>query len=291
MCRVSSLIGIDIGGTKIASALYDERGWKLLKEERCPTGRERGYQAVLEDVFAAIERLRRTDTRAIGIGVPGLVRHPEGVIIRLPNIPGAENAPLRSMIEERTGLPVTVGNDSNGFALAEAIDGAGKGERVVAGVTMGTGVGGGIVMNGKLFTGADGFAAEFGHTILVPGEPPYETDDRRGEAEQFLSGTALRKRCPEAKKPEDVFEGKTCAYLHPEIIRDTAILCANIIHMINPSVIVFGGGTGRALRRFLPDIETEITRWIMKGTPLPRLAIRKLEDAATRGAAMLIAHA
>ncbi|MDD4318965.1 MAG: ROK family protein [Candidatus Peribacteraceae bacterium] len=284
---METVLGIDIGGTKVLYGLYDASTLELLRSERVPTERERGFAAVVDDVIRHASAWKRPDTVACGIGVPGLVSQGNGSILRIPNIEGGDGFPLRDLLSERLGMKVAVGNDSQCFALGEARAGAGKGLRVVVGVTMGTGVGGGIVIDGKLYAGADGCAGEIGHTLLVPGLPPYETDEKRGETEQFLSGTAMRKRCAAAEKPDDLLAGEACAFLHPHVVLETAWLCTNLTHFLNPSIIVFGGSTGRALRPFLPAIGKELARWTLPGTPLPSLAIRMLDDAATRGAAML----
>ncbi|MEK7217933.1 MAG: ROK family protein [Patescibacteria group bacterium] len=280
-------IGIDVGGTKTAIASYDTAGWKLLKQKRFPTRKDEGFGTVLEDALSIADSWKTPDTVALGCGAPGLIRATDGSILRMPNIAGGDGFPLKKYLEKRFGIPVTVENDSNCFTLGEALGGAGKGCNVVVGITMGTGVGGGIVVEGKLFRGADGFAGEIGHMLLRPGNPPYETEDSRGEVEQFLSGTAMLKRCEAAKAAQDLLEGGTCAFLHTEIVLETAWLCTNVTHLINPSIIVFGGGTGRALKPYLTTIRDEMTRWIMQGTPLPQLAVAQLDDPATRGAAML----
>jgi predicted NBD/HSP70 family sugar kinase len=105
--------------------------------------------------------------------------------------------------------------------------------------------------------------------------------------EQFLSGTALGRRCEQAKTPNDYLEGEACAFLHPEFFKECAWMCVNLTHMLNPSVIVFGGTTGRALKPHLHTISTELKKWMLPDTPLPVLSVALLKDAATRGAAML----
>ncbi len=282
------IIAIDIGGTKCIAALYDDDHRTPIRQLTIQTRASEGFSAVLQDVLRLIEELHTDEAAAIGIGVPGFVKQPDGIILRLPNIPGAEGTHLQALLEQKTGLRVSVGNDSQTFALAEALEGAGKGHDVVVGITMGTGVGGGIVIDGKLFEGSSGCAGELGHTLLLPGQPPYATDDRRGETEQFLSGTAMKKRCEAAKKPEDLLAGEACAFLHPSIIKEAAWLCTNLTYVLNPSIIVFGGSTGRALESYLPAIHTEMLQWTLRDTPLPQFAIRKLKDAATRGAALLV---
>jgi glucokinase len=158
------------------------------------------------------------------------------------------------------------------------------------GITMGTGVGGGIVINEKLFHGHTGYAGEFGHMLLRPGQVPYKEaieSHIRGEVEQFLSGTAMGKRCVDASNPDEYLQGEVCEFMHPEIYKEITWLCTNLIHTLDPSVIVFGGSAGRALGPHLSKIETELKNWLLPGTPVPVLKIAELKDAAVRGAALL----
>jgi glucokinase len=289
---MSSVIGVDLGGTKMAAVRYREESLEEQERGTIATHAAEKFPHVLDDLLRLIERLRRPETRAVGIGVPGLVHFPDGRILRMPNIPGGDNLPLQEIAEEQLGLPTVVENDANCFTFAEALQGAGRGHKVVIGVTVGTGVGGGIVIDGKLFHGARGFAGEIGHMLLQPGQPPYPTTaHRRGEVEQFFSGTALGKRCLAAKRPEEYLEGEVCAFLKPEVFREVAWMCVNLTHFLDPSVIVLGGSTGRAFGPHLPTIRSELEAWLLPGTPLPHLALAELPDAAERGAALLaLAH-
>ena len=270
------------------AARYSSSTWKVEAEERRETHADQKFEHVFEDMVTLIEGLRTKDVKGVGIGVPGLVSHPEGKVLTLPNIPGAKNVSLKEMLQKRLKLPVCIENDANCFALAEALQGAGKGENIVLGITMGTGVGGGIVIEGKLFRGAHGFAGEIGHMLLKPGEPPFATSDKRGDIEQFLSGRAMGKRCNEAKKPEEYLEGEVCGFLQPAIFQEVAWMCTSLIHLLDPSVIIFGGSAGRALKPHLKEVEAELRKWMLPGIPLPRLAIATLKDAGTRGAALLL---
>jgi glucokinase len=284
---MASIIGVDLGGTKIAATRFDASSWKAQASERMGTQAGKSFEEVVKNILSVIGKLKTPDTVAVGIGVPGLIQRPEGEILLLPNIPGAEGFPLEERLKKETGLPVNVENDSSCFTLAEALKGAGRGHDVVVGVTMGTGVGGGIVINGKLFQGSHGFSAEIGHMLLRPGEPPSGTTDRRGDIEQFLSGTALGKRCPAATSPQEYLEGEACRELHAKVITEVAQMCASLTHCIDPSVIVFGGSAGRALQPHLKKIEQALRKWVYPGTPLPRLAIGILDDAGALGAAMV----
>jgi glucokinase len=282
-----SVIGIDLGGTKIALARYSET-WNLEDSFKTDTNAEQNFAAVFAEMVMHCKKMITPNTKAIGIGVPGLVTASDGSIVTLPNIPGAEGFALKDRLEKEVHLPVFVDNDVHCFALAEALQGAGKDHSVVIGITMGTGVGGGIVVDGKIFHGSHGYAAEIGHMLLRPGEPPFATADKRGDVEQFFSGTALGKRCAEAKDPADYLKGEACAYLHPDIAKEIAWMCTNLIHVVDPSIIIFGGSAGRALAPHLPEVLKELKQWTLPGTPLPELKIATLKDAGTRGAAMLV---
>jgi glucokinase len=221
------------------------------------------------------------------MGVPGLVRRDECMILKTPNIPGGENFPAKEFLAKHTKLPVFVDNDARCFSLAETRMGAGKGQDTVVGITLGTGVGGGIVVGGKLVHGSHGFAGEIGHMLLVPGKPPFATKDIRGDAEQFLSGTALGKRCETAESPQEYLDGQACAFLWDDVFREIAWMVATLTHVLDPSMIIFGGSTGRALKPHLKKITAELGVWLLPGTPAPELAISQREDAGTLGAALL----
>lgn len=284
----SSILGIDLGGTKTVMTRFDAGTLERQEERRWATRAKDGMEEVLKDIVLTAEELRRADTTGVGIGVPGLVAQPEGRLINAPNIKDARDLPLKLLLEEQLQLPVTVDNDANCFVLVESAMGAAVGKKVVVGITFGTGVGGGVVIDGNIFRGAHGYAAEIGHMLLLPGKPPYETDYHRGEVEQFLSGTALGKRCPSANDPREYLEGDTCSFLRPDIFREIAWLCTNLTHLLDPDMIVFGGSTGHAFQPHLEDIRREQQEWMLPGTPVPELAIARLKDAGTLGAALLM---
>ncbi len=285
--HTQTVIGCDLGGTKCAVALYDTSTWEELKYVQTPTDASRGFDAVLQRVADQIASVRQEDTAAVGLGVPGLLRQPEGRLVVAPNIPGSRDAPIREALTALTGFSVLIENDARCFTLAEAVRGAGKGKRVVVGVTMGTGVGGGIVVDGRVMTGEHGFAGEIGHMLLRPGEPPYPTDDKRGDAEQFFSGTAMGKRCEAAQRPEEYLEGQACSFLHPLVFREIAWMIANLTYLLDPSVIVLGGSAGLALRPHLHEVRDELGTWLLSGTPMPEIAVATTTHPGTLGAALL----
>ncbi len=282
-----TVVAVDLGGTKADVARVNAETWEIESQEHIPTQADKGFATVLEDVCAAVERQKDDSTAAVGIGVPGLVS--KGVLLNAPNIKKGMNIRVKDEMEKRLKLPVHVGNDANCFALAEARMGAAKGKGIVIGITFGTGVGGGIVIDGKIFEGAHGYAAEIGHMLLKPGEPPYETDDKRGDVEQFLSGTAMGKRCEEATSPEDYLEGAVCSFMQPDVYREVAWLSTNLLYLMDPDMIVFGGSAGHSLATHVDAIEKEMKKWLLPGTPLPKIVAATTKNAGMLGAALLTA--
>jgi predicted NBD/HSP70 family sugar kinase len=287
MADHSSIIGVDLGGTKMAVSRFDAESFEVRERTVLPTHADQTFSHVLDDLVALLGRMREKGTRAVGVGIPGLVQQPEGTVRTMPNIPESENIALKDILEERLCLAVRVENDANCFALAEALHGAGKGERVVVGITMGTGVGGGIVLDGEIYHGATGLAGEVGHMLLRPGEPPFLANDVRGDVEQFLSGSSMGKRCEAAERPEEYLEGEVCSFLRPQVFQEVAWLCTSLTHLLDPSVIIFGGSAGLALGEHLDRIREELKQWLLPGTPLPRLCVSTLQNSAELGAALL----
>lgn len=285
----SSIIGVDLGGTKVTLALFDADTKRVQAEKTVQTHAKELFKHVFQDLITEINDMKTPETIGIGIGVPGLVEQPEGVIVTLPNIPGAEGFPLKETVEEACGLSVYLDNDANCFTLAEARSGVGKGHSVVVGVTLGTGVGGGIIVDGNIFHGERGFAAEIGHMLLMPGNPPVDDPSQtRGDIEQFFSGTAIGKRCTQASDPEEYLEGETCQFLHADIEKEIAWMCVNLTHLLDPGIIIFGGSAGRALEPHIKNILVKLKEWLLPGTPLPEVAIAELPNSATLGAALLV---
>ena len=284
----SNIIGIDLGGTKSTIARYNADDLSVQKIVSLPQHTGQKWKQVYSALLEGISTLQTEHTIGIGVGVPGFVRMEDGSVVALPNIADAQDIDLQKELESDTGVPVRIDNDANLFALAEALYSPYAQKGIVVGVTLGTGVGGGIVIDGRLLRGAHGFAGEVGHMLLKPGSPPFQTEDKRGEVEQFLSGTAFAKRCKQATAPEQFLEGRTCEPMHKDIIREAAWMCVNIQTLLDTSLIIFGGSAGKALEKYLPAIAEEIQQWLPSGLPVPQLQKATLEDSATRGAALSI---
>src|SRR3954468_16704455 len=195
---MSYTIGVDVGGTKVAAGVVDEEG-KVLVSTRRPTPSE-SPQHVEETIAAVVTELRREfDVEAVGIGAAGFVDAERSTVLFAPNLVW-RGEPLRDDVARRIGLPVVVENDANAAAWAEFRFGAGRDARDLVCVTVGTGIGGGIVLDGGLYRGRFGIGAEFGHMRVVPNGRRCGCG-QRGCWEQYCSGRALLR---EAREIADV---------------------------------------------------------------------------------------
>lgn len=243
-------IGLDLGGTKIEGVVLDAGG-SILRRERLPTGAARGYDAIVDTVAGLAEALLATapEVDAIGVGTPGAVSRRSG-LMRNSNTQCLNGRDLPGDLERRIGRRLMVENDANCFALAEATLGAGRDHRLVFGVIMGTGVGGGIVIDGRLHAGPQHIAGEWGHHVIDPsGLACY--CGQRGCVETYLSGPALEARYREAgSRSASAAEIATAArageaiavQVMSDFLDRTGRALANLINVLDPDAIVLGGG-------------------------------------------------
>jgi glucokinase len=309
------VVGVDVGGTKVAAGLVDASG-TIHARSRTPmvaTDAELGLAAV---ATAIRELTCDADPPyvppAIGICAPGPLNPITGVIINPPNVPAWHNFPLASEIARVFSAPVTIDNDANAAALAEAKWGAGRGHRNVFYATIGTGIGTGIVFDGKIYHGRTGSAAEGGHMGIDPSGPLCPCG-KRGCIELLASGPAIARRARHklANNPDSILlelaggnlqaiTSEIVSQAHTEgdlvakrVLDETLDLLAywlgNIVDLLEPDVIVIGGGVSSMLAPFLGDIRD---RW--KGATLnpyphqiPVVLAHYKEDAGIAGAAAL----
>ncbi|HSQ01493.1 MAG TPA: ROK family protein [Candidatus Dormibacteraeota bacterium] len=244
-------IGIDLGGTKIEGVVLDDAGDQVLRRERVPTESARGYDHIVETVAALVERLRAAhpDCASIGIGTPGAISSRTG-LMKNSNTACLNGRDLPGDLARRLGRPLIVENDANCFALAEARRGAGQGARLVFGVIMGTGVGGGLVIDGRLWSGPQHIAGEWGHHVIDAQGPPCYCG-QRGCVEALISGPAVERRYRElggsgADMPAIVARARAgealAARVFDEFLAHFGRAVANLINILDPDVVVLGGG-------------------------------------------------
>lgn len=259
------LVGIDLGGTGIKAGACDENG-RILDSKSIATGLSEGPEAVL-DRMAQLARELGADKR-VGVGSPGLIDHANGRVLESPNLLTMQGVPMRREIARRLGFAesdVILENDANCAGFGEHWCGAGQGETDMLMVTLGTGVGGGLVLAGKLYAGPGGMAGEIGHVCIDPEGPPCGCG-RRGCVEQFASATAAIRRAKAAglprDKPGDLIElsriareqdGPERALMHA-IGRDLGRGLGVVVCLLDLRTFVIGGGFGAATDVLEPGI-------------------------------------
>jgi glucokinase len=321
-------IGIDLGGTNIKAAVVDRDGNILHRHEQ-PTAAARGPGPVLDDLADIVRRLSSsppqgvspgdskhlplppgegrgegTIDRVIGIGLatPGPLDLREGRIVLTANLPGWKDVPIRNALREKTGLPVTLENDANAAAFGEYRAGAGRGDDHLVMLTLGTGVGAGVILNGRILHGHFDNAAELGHMIVVVDGLPCPCG-QRGCLEQYASANAIVRRVADLNRDrygavprsaEDVAKAAAdgdsiCERVWDEACLYLAIACVNIQHVYNPSKIVLGGGLSNAGAQLLDRVNAHFRKhtWSLHADA-PEIVLAQLgPDAGVIGAAML----
>jgi len=274
-------IGIDLGGTNIAAGVVDE-GQHIVAEVSLPTGAERPAEAVVADICRAAEKamekagITAAHCASVGIGSPGTCDSANGVVVRAYNL-GWFNVPVCSMVTAQLGLPCHLSNDANCAALAETVAGGAVGCRNMILITLGTGVGGGIVADGQLLEGVGGTGAEVGHTVLVlDGEDC--TCGRKGCWEAYASATALIRQGKRAAaaQPEsllagygegltgkDVFDAAAAGDAAAQAVVDrycvyVAAGITDLVNILGPEKVLIGGGISRQGERLLAPIRAYV---------------------------------
>jgi fructokinase len=295
-----SRLGIDLGGTKIAAVVLNDAG-EIVWQQRVATPRG-SYSETIEAIGRLVSAAEREmATRCtVGIGIPGAISPATG-LIKNANSTWLNGSRLRDDLEARLGREVRLANDANCFAISEATDGAAAGARVVFGVILGTGTGGGVVVNGAMLTGANAIAGEWGHNPL----PWPEADERPGPVcycgltgciESFLSGPAILadyvRRGGAAERSEEIVSRAEAGEALAVATLDTwerrlARALATIINVLDPDVIVCGGGLSN-LMRFYDRVPRLWGKWVFSDAVSTRLVRAKHGDASgVRGAAWL----
>jgi glucokinase len=291
---VRFVLGIDIGGTNLVVGSVAENGSALLAPDSEPTHAEAGATDVLDRLVAlagrAIERTRQeapgAEILGVGVGAPGPLDTRRGVVLLTPNL-GWVDMPLRQIVHDRLGLPVTLDNDANCAVLGEWWVGAARGSRHAIGITIGTGIGGGLILDGRLYHGASDVAGEIGHTTI-------DTEGRRckcgnyGCLEAYASGPNIALRAIEAL--EAGAESRLPSYvagdlrqltaqtvyqaaqdgdeLALEVVNDTAkflgVGIGNLLNVFNPEVVVVCGGVTLAGDHLFVPMRREVARRAFK---------------------------
>jgi glucokinase len=317
--RNTYIIGVDVGGTKVAAGLVTSCG-EISAQTRTPMVAS-DAAAGLAAVISAIDSVRSTaflksegdhSISGIGICAPGPLDPRAGVVVNPPNLPGWRNFPLAAEVSKVYRLPVRLDNDGNAAALAEALWGAGRGYKNVFCTTIGTGIGTGIVCDGRVYHGRTGAAAEGGHNTIDYRGPRCGCG-KLGCIEALASGPAIARRAAEkiaAGAVSSILEeaagrvdhitsemvGRAYAAgdgLAKEVLQETAVFLTvwlgNIIDLLEPDVIIIGGGAGSMLRPFFGEIKDRLPSWCVNShcQDIPLVLAHYGSDAGIAGGAAL----
>ena len=276
MANARYTIGVDFGGTyvKMAMVRFAERDYKIEGFSFFPT-KDYKREELIEQLVIRIIKLKAESTfkgnkvKGVGIGVPGRVDFNKGIVFDLTNVPGWRNVPLRETLEAKVKVPVYVDNDANLMALAESKFGAARGRKNCVCVTLGTGIGGGIILNGEVYRGMNFAAGEIGH-ISIDENGPVCVCGSKGCAERFVGsrfileeavrrlkrgarsvvrdwiqdnyGNLTLEMLSRAARQKDAF----AMIIWQEVGRHVGVLLANVVNLLNPEIIVIGGGVANA---------------------------------------------
>jgi fructokinase len=293
-------IGIDVGGTKIEGAAIDESGAvQLRRRTASPVGDYRATIATIAAIVAGIEQDLGA-TASVGVGIPGAISPATG-LVKNANSTWLIGRPLHRDLETALARPIRLANDANCFALSEATDGAAAGLETVFGVILGTGVGGGIVVNGRVHIGANAIAGEWGHNPLpwpVPDEIPGPRCwcGRSGCIETFLSGPGLvadhRRRGGQCLSAREIVRAAEtgdleCRATLARYSDRLARSLASVINLIDPDAVVLGGGLS-VIRMLYDEVAQNWRRHVFSDRVVTRLLAPAHGDASgVRGAAWL----
>jgi len=275
-----AVIGVDLGGTNLRTALLSADG-DILDKRKEPTHAADGWKKVVARLIDNITRQREIAVQrglhvmAVGVGAPGVIRMDKGIVVKSPNFPDWNNLPLRDELEKALRIPVTIENDANAAAIGEQWRGAGRGIDSMILLTLGTGVGGGIILNNNIWQGADGMAGEIGHMTLIPDGRPCGCGNT-GCLEMYASARGIVRSYREAlgmTESSQVSEITSAAIYEAarngnavalRVMKDMGRLLgigiANLINIFNPQMIVLGGGVKDAWDLFIGATHEEIMR-------------------------------
>ena len=291
----TNVVGVDMGGTKILSAVIDAKG-NILSTAKVPTKADEAPSVVIDRIADAIQKaigksgVNEASIEAIGIGAPGPLDPATGVVIFAPNL-GWRDIRLKDELETRVGIPTFVDNDVNVGTLGEHVFGAGQGVQNVVGIFVGTGIGGGIILQGELFHGASKTAGEIGHIIVKAGGPKCGCGTR-GCLEALASRTAMAKQFQKAikkKKQKSIVteltngdlrtirsgvlakairaNDKLTLKIFKKVTKYLGVGIGSIVNFLNPEMIILGGGVVEALDdTFLDNIRAAAKKYALPNT-------------------------
>ncbi len=306
------IIAVDLGGTQIRAARFD-RKLNLLQRENTLTRADEGPGPTIDRIKAYIAKVMPSsskDIAGIGFSSPGPLNPMTGVIVAPANLPGWHDVPLGDIIHAEFDLPVFIGNDANVAALAEASKGAAQGFRHVVYITVSTGIGAGMICDGRLLLGREGLAAEFGHIPIIVEQDHVSSVELEAagpaiarRAQAALRGgrpSSLSEMLAEGKDPIDAKAVAAAARAGDHLAREIfdqagrviGLGIVSILHLFNPEAVVLGGGVSKAGELLFDPIRAAIRQHVLDDAYIDDLKITSAalgDDVALMGAAALVA--
>ncbi|OHD15105.1 MAG: hypothetical protein A2086_15250 [Spirochaetes bacterium GWD1_27_9] len=304
-------VGIDVGGTSAKIGLVKSDG-SIVEKTQIQTLKTPDWKEIIEEYAKPVEKWLKNgiNIKGIGMGTPGFVNKKTGILYNCENIPGLINAPFVSFLKDKFNLPVIADNDATCAAIGEHIFGAGKDFSDFLMVTVGTGVGGGLILNNKVYRGADGFAGELGHIIVVA-EGRECSCGNKGCIEAYASATSIIKRIKDGIKKGYIktYNDVETKEINAKLIFDRAQngdpysvdavdsaarylgrMLGGLVNLLNLQAIIIGGGVAASGDYFIKKIEfyCHQVAWYMFTKDLKIIPAKLLNDAGILGAASLI---
>ena len=271
-------IGVDIGGTSIVAARFSES--ELLERAEVPTGSNRPVEEIMESLYEAIEKVITDEVIGIGIGMPGFMNVETGEILQINNIPSFKGFAIKPRVEERFNLPAFQNNDANCFALGEAYYGAGKKYTNMVGVTLGTGLGGGIILNRKIHTGLMGGAGELGCVPFHGGISEDICSAALFKNKYKSTGVELYKKAKAGdQESQAVFD---------ELATNIGELLRIVMYVLSPEAFVIGGSVANSWDLLEKPLRKEVDKFLVPMiSSKVELVPAQLDNAGLYGAAAL----
>ncbi|MDX1994482.1 MAG: ROK family protein [bacterium] len=305
------IIGVDLGGTRIRAARFDKH-LNILERVETLTLAEDGLEATLERIKGEVRKVLPDDgtpVAGIGVSAPGPLNPDTGIIVRPPNLPGWEDVPLAPILQKEFKVPVYLGNDANLAALAEVARGVAYGAKHAIYITVSTGIGSGIIIDGRMLLGREGLAAEAGHMVMLVGErvSTLETEaagpdmarqavERIKAGEKSLISEFVHGDLDEVKGSTVGQAAQAGDKLAREIVTRTGMLVGlgivNLLHLFNPEIIVIGGGVTNSGEMMFKPMREAIQKYAIDDAYWRDLRIESPalgEDVSLVGAAVLVA--
>jgi len=273
-----SIIGIDLGGTNIRGALVNNFNLENLHSKRINA--QGSAEEVLAELFSLIDLLYNDSVKAIGIGVPGLVNQEEHMVYDVMYIPSWKKIPLQKLVEDRYHVPVFINNDSNCFALGEYYFGKGKGAGSMVGLTIGTGLGCGLIFNKQLYEGRNGGAGEFGMISYLDKTIEYYASGQFFENVYNINGETVFKKAVEGDKES--------LSMYEEMGFHLGNAIQTILYATDTELIILGGSVSNAFTYFSNSMWNQIKAFgFQKAVANLQIEVSELENAGVLGAAAL----